>query len=550
MLSNENKSAAILVALLCAFPAGAAVPVCDVGEYVNPRPLPAEARFMPGEVIIRAITEAGEYKQAVVPADTGLRKLECLQSTGDCLYSYPSGKDACAISRPESAARALNDDLFACSDKPKDPGAPRAFVFPNAILRLVRDAGPQLMAKNISSELGQQTQLEKMGAARAWLLAVPNAAVKTAILDTGILQSHPDFANDLPEFAFKQFVTGWQIPCARKPCDGRMAFDDPHGTSMAGMIAGARNGKGIVGVAWNTRVLPILSGYGGVLDDKSLALAVECAVNAGVRVINASFGGPDRLEATERKIEQLLNSKAQFMLVASSGNKQQNLNQRPQYPGSMRDSSGQRFPNIIVVMGHDDDGAYDYVSSWGKGAVDIAAPSYSYNATICGRNPCETPSGPGSSNATAYVAGAAALLWSIYPDWNSSAIRWRVLKNGVFEQKLAHLIDPPIKLDLDRIAYPLAFIRGTADRKIRPGHLLDIDDETAFPPSMCTSVDRRVMKLGVDGTQTVVVNGSIMVGSVAAGDTVQILATCHTALEKHLDRAYRAASLPYGVIIG
>src|SRR5262249_23738821 len=129
------------------------------------------------------------------------------------------------------------------------------------------------------------------------------AGVVIAVVDTGVDFTHPDLAANA-------WVNPGEIPGNGIDDDGNGYVDDVHGwdfanddadpdddyghgTHVAGTAAAVgNNGVGIVGIAWESRVMAVkgisASGSGFVSD---LAAGIVYAAENGARVINASWGG-------------------------------------------------------------------------------------------------------------------------------------------------------------------------------------------------------------------------------------------------------------------
>lgn len=112
--------------------------------------------------------------------------------------------------------------------------------------------------------------------------------VKVAIIDSSVDAQHPDLAGQVA--VQQNFVTGHA--------------DTPeiHGTGVAGIIAAtAGNGKGIIGVAPNARLMALRACWqespaATVCDTLSLAKALYFAVEHKADIINMSLSGPqDRI---------------------------------------------------------------------------------------------------------------------------------------------------------------------------------------------------------------------------------------------------------------
>jgi len=103
------------------------------------------------------------------------------------------------------------------------------------------------------------------------------------VLDAGIQSTHPDLAVNLNKTLSKSFVAG-------------ESYDNPpgpHGTQVSGIIAAAKNGIGVVGVAPEAEIVSIkvLSVRLGGGTASSIIAGIVYAADIGADVANMSFGG-------------------------------------------------------------------------------------------------------------------------------------------------------------------------------------------------------------------------------------------------------------------
>jgi len=264
-----------------------------------------------------------------------------------------------------------------------------------------------------------QWGLHETGMADAWDHTMGKRTVMIAIIDTGIDLNHPDLkANiwnnpvespdgiDNDHNGLVDDIRGWDfINGDNDPSD-----DNGHGTHIAGIIgAVGNNGTGVAGMNWEVSLLPIkildADGAGSVADE---ILAISYAIEKGVDVINASFGGSNFFSNAERDaIQAALNAGILFVAAAGNGG--------PDFIGDDNDSfpfypSGYDLDNIISVAAVTRSGALATYSNFGKSSVDLGAPGDGILSTL----PSTYGSLSGTSMATAFVSGLAGLLQSVY----------------------------------------------------------------------------------------------------------------------------------------
>ncbi len=231
----------------------------------------------------------------------------------------------------------------------------------------------------------EQYSLQTVQAPQGWSLNIGSQSVIIAICDSGVRLDHEDLA--------------------AKVLIGTDTFDDDsdptdtlgHGTFCAGIAAAAtHNGKGIAGVGFNCRIMPVRVGDNSGVPNITAAEGIVWAADHGANVISLSFGSLNPSQTMKDAIDYAVNTK-HVLVVASAGN---NGNSTPTYPAS--------FPNVVSVGSTDATDQRAAFSSFGSW-VDVAAPGVEIlSTTIDG--------GYGTASGTSYsapiVAGVAGLLWS------------------------------------------------------------------------------------------------------------------------------------------
>jgi len=266
-----------------------------------------------------------------------------------------------------------------------------------------------------------QTYLQQIHAPTAWATTTGSSSVVVAILDSGVDLTHEDLVGNLDPNGIN--ITN----------PGQPAQDDDvsqsHGTHIAGLIgAVGDNGIGIAGVSWQVDLLPVKvlsNGSGGVAD---VAEGIMAAVDGGAQVINASFGATGQGELTLCGAVDYAEQNG-VIVVAAAGNGEpsasivgRDIDAAPEYPASCPNA------NLFSVTAYDG-GAFDTsLFNWGGTAVDLAAPGTALlstgDASLVG---AKYHTLTGTSQSTALVSGAIALLLAHEPILTVAQVRARVL---------------------------------------------------------------------------------------------------------------------------
>lgn len=232
--------------------------------------------------------------------------------------------------------------------------------------------------------------------------------VSVAVLDTGVLKTHPDLKNRIKEC--KDFSSSVAL------VDGKCDDKNGHGTHVAGIIAadGGSDGMGIYGVAPEADIFAykVCSNDGTCWAD-DVAVALRMAADEGADIVNMSLGSdnPSQLviDATNYAV-----SKGVLVVVAAG-------NDGP-YAGSI-DYPG-ADPNVIAVGAIDKDIKISDWSSSGNNStsekyiveekdIEFVAPGVNIESTWKDGGYAILS---GTSMASPHVAGLAAKLWSRLPD--------------------------------------------------------------------------------------------------------------------------------------
>ena len=200
--------------------------------------------------------------------------------------------------------------------------------------------------------------------------------------------------------------------------------EDGHGTHVAGIIGAAgNNGVGVAGINWNTSLMALkFIGQGGgdiegVMECVDYILS-EKARGVPIRVVNASYGGPEYSEFEKEAYEAL--EDAGILLIASAGNSSSDLGESSNYPACYN------LPNIISVAATTKDDELAYFSNYGQ-QVHLAAPGSRILSTYLDDH-YELMSG--TSMAAPQVTGAVALIYAFMSTADALEAKERVLRGA------------------------------------------------------------------------------------------------------------------------
>lgn len=227
------------------------------------------------------------------------------------------------------------------------------------------------------------------------------AGVKVAVLDTGIDLDHPDLAANI--------AGGINTINPLKSADD----DNGHGTHVAGIIAGADNAIGILGVAPQASLYAVkvlnAAGSGYVSD---VIEGLQWSIANGMQVVNMSLGTNSDILSLHEACDKA--DAAGIVLVAAAGNDGAAVD----YPAA--------YTSVIAVAATDSTDTRPSWSSYGS-EVELAAPGVYIYSTYKGGTYATLS---GTSMAAPHVAGTAALV-----------IKSGITNNGEVRAKLTGTAD-------------------------------------------------------------------------------------------------------------
>jgi subtilisin family serine protease len=284
----------------------------------------------------------------------------------------------------------------------------------------------------------QQWGLPQIQANRAWEKTTGTSEILVAVLDTGLNYNHEDFVGRVNLAYAKDFVN-----------DDNDPLDDyGHGTAISGVIgAVSNNGKGVAGLDWNCKILPIkvLDSTGsGMVSTISAALAYIAGLKStGVNIAVANLSLGQYNTGVDHYVEEnpsSLRDRCQdvcdqgTVLVAAAGNGGVDWNTYPAfYPTVLAVAATDNTDKRSVWTGIDPETGRTQASNYSRKGVagyadnlwvDVAGPGSGIYTTD--KNGSYSSGWNGTSLASPYVAALAGLIRGLNPGMSVAGIMAQV----------------------------------------------------------------------------------------------------------------------------
>ncbi len=361
----------------------------------QPIPTPAQtSEKVPGQILVkfkRAVPEAviAEHLQVYNASVSGT-----IKDIGVSIVQVPKGQEDAILTAlsHDAIVQYVEADYYS-----------HAFAFPNDPY-FSNQWGLHNTAQAIQGKTGASN--DDIHAVDAWNVTQGDG-IKVAILDTGINQNHPDLASKI--VLQKIFYTN------------SLEDNFGHGTHVAGIISAVtNNSQGVAGVCPNCQLM-----IGRVLDDNgsgptsNIATGVTWAADNGAKVINISAGDTVFVQALADAITYAWNKGVVITAAAGNSNTTQKF-----YPAA--------YPNVIAVAATDNNDTKASFSNYGSWVLVAAPgsnifstlPDHTYNMQKMSTLNLNYDYLSGTSMASPFVAGAAALVWaSPYGTSNTAVVQ-------------------------------------------------------------------------------------------------------------------------------
>lgn len=406
--------------------------------------------FRPGEVIVGYQTEAdrraseGKLTTATVINSFSLlggqktKKVEIKPFSNTAVvvkFTLPSGQNAFASDDREFQRRLIDD--LANQIKKADPKV--KYAFPHYLMGIPdqKPISEAQMKKRLSAmkvnaapstgfpddlqfAAGLQWNLQAlprgMNAIGAWKVTTGDRKIVVAVVDSGILRSHPDVVgsgNLLPGYNFVKDDPGGRND---DTSDRSRIFHGSNVASIVGAVA-TNNKLHLAGVNWAVSVVPVrVTNLADEASDQDIADGILWAAGLPVDgvpknenaadVINLSLGEAVACSKIDVIRDALDKARAAgAVIVAAAGNNK----------GDVAGFSPAGCPGVISVAAADINGRLSSYSNFGN--VSIVAPGGDGEASVLGISDKGIGGLSGTSQAAPHVAAAIALALSNHEQW-------------------------------------------------------------------------------------------------------------------------------------
>jgi thermitase len=354
--------------------------------------------FETGQVLVKLNPTSGSTV-GEINADYGLTSLDEIPGrTGIYLLKAPAGSNTEeVVGQLENDPRLLFAEPNFVAEAPEDPAADN------------RHKAWGISDINGSSEQYATAMLNLPCAAALSL----GRNTTVAVVDTGAQLDHPQLAPNFEGVARYDFVDKDRNPTERAvgldaDRDGLKDEQVGHGTHVAGIVDL---------VAPSAKIMPLRAldseGRGNTF---TIAKAISYAQSEGANVINLSLGSSSRSAALQEMIKDAIESGV--VVAAAAGNSDSPI---PHYPaaGNGTAASADGLVAVTSVDMYDKKSDFANYGIW----VDIAAPGNGIRSTF----PINMYANwSGTSMATPFISGQAALIHAVYGSLNPAGVEKQI----------------------------------------------------------------------------------------------------------------------------
>lgn len=289
----------------------------------------------------------------------------------------------------------------------------------------------------LTSEFNRSSGPQQHGALTPWTAGYTGNGITIGIVDTGIDSDSPEFAGRLASVS--------------ADVAGSRGLDNPdsdHGTNVALVAAAARDGIGVVGMAFNAQIAMFRADTAGTcakndpndpkdgckLADSAIAVGVDRAVAAGARVINLSLGGSSPSSSLRMAVARAANAGVVVIVAAGNDGDSTEAGVDPNNPDPFATGIRQMGSGNVIIAGSvDKDNAFSAFSNRAGAEANWFLSARGervccvYENGVLKITTDETGARfqyvfSGTSFAAPQIAGAAALLLQAFPNLTANQV--------------------------------------------------------------------------------------------------------------------------------
>jgi subtilisin family serine protease len=287
----------------------------------------------------------------------------------------------------------------------------------------------QLLFSPNDTYIGNQWYIDKIQAKLAWDICKGDTNIVIGISDTGVDVFHDDLKDQIKYNwadpingidddgdGYIDNYRGWDLVDGdNNPSNSTGSTEAPHGTTVAGIAAAkTNNAKGIAGVSFNCKFLPVRTFSSNLLQEMTVDYeSIVYLADHGAKIINCSWGGVYNFQFGQDIINYATFNK-DALVVCAAGNTDQPI---VVYPAS--------YQNAISVAGTvSSDQKWTPTNAGSKGGssygfyVDACAPAVGIYTTTTG-NAYLKGGNVGTSYSSPIFSGIAALVRSYNPSFSA-----------------------------------------------------------------------------------------------------------------------------------
>lgn len=359
-------------------------------------------------------------------------------------------------------------------------------LVPSALAFMALSATPAAHAQSAQEQFYSPSILQ-VGAPAAWNRGTLGSGVSAAIIDTGLDVTHVEFSGRIRD---EFLARGLNALTGKGGSDAANVRDDHgHGTMVAGVVAAALNGYGVVGMAPHSRLLPVkVMDASGAGTAQAVGLGIRHAATRA-RVSNLSLSYYQPAEAASFEYAARMNRKHVFVVAAGNDGAA-----NPTWPA--RFAPEKWMNGQMVVVGSVD--ANEQISTFSNRAgatrnFYLVAPGENIISTLPGNG---YGVASGTSLAAPHVTGAALLVSSHWPSLTGAQVVQILLRSA--RDLGAPGVDEVYgwgMLDVNRAMLPLGELGlGTRTSRTQPYFLTNL----VLPAAMAGSSIGKAVALGTD----------------------------------------------------